>query len=67
MDTCPRHTCVRHTRVVELRKRGRETRDKEGELGGKEKKTSDMRETSDNIQRMKLMHVSPDNACHLYC
>ena len=42
MDTCPRHTCVRHTRVVELRKRGRETRDKESELGGKEKKTSDI-------------------------
>ena len=68
MDTCPRHTCVRHTRVVELRKRGRETRGKESELGGKRKENlRHRRETSDNIQRMKLMHVSPDNACHLYC
>ena len=68
MDTCPRHTCVRHTRVVELRKKG-EGNERQRERVGWERKENlrHRRETSDNIQRMKLMHVSPDNACHLYC
>ena len=34
LGTRPGHTCVRHT-CVEIEKKGRETREKESELGGR--------------------------------
>ena len=65
-DTCPeggtcpllKHTCV-SLRVGDEKTSGWE----------KKNRASEEEETSDNIQTdaTYLRHMSPDNACHLYC
>ena len=59
---CQTHSCHR------IKNKGRENERLRERVGWERKENlRHRRETSDNIQRMKLVHMSPDNACHLYC